>query len=189
MRRAADVTGAGRRVAFLVAHDDARGGALVAAATRRRLGRLSILEAADGAEAVQLGLQRRPAAALLAVELPRLGGFEAALTLRGLLPHLHVALHTAQPAVHREEARAHGLPLFDELQIERAVAWLEARALATARATDVTRPLQKLKFECSVCGYGVVQTTPPVRCVMCHSEDAWTHAAWRPYARSAVAGR
>jgi len=175
-------------VELLVAHDDARSRALAAAAARRRAGRLSLLEAADGAEAIQLGLQRRPGAALLAVELPRLGGIEAALTLRGLLPHVHVALHSAQPARHREEARFHDLLLFDELQIEHAVAWLEARALATAGATKLKRPLQKLSFECSVCGYGVMQTTPPAHCVRCHSEDAWTHAPWRPYARRAAGG-
>jgi len=187
MRRSTAATRSGS-VELLVAHEDPRSRALAAAAARRRAGRLSLLEAADGAEAIQLGLQRRPGAALLAVELPRLGGIEAALTLRGLLPHLHVALHSPQPARHREEARLHDLLLFDELQIEHAVAWLEARALATAGATKLSRPLQKLSFECSVCGYGVTQTTPPAHCVMCHSEDAWTHAPWRPYARRAARG-
>jgi hypothetical protein len=49
-------------------------------------------------------------------------------------------------------------------------------------------PTQKLTFECAVCAYGVVRRTPPERCPMCHSEDAWTHRPWRPFSRGPGSG-
>jgi CheY-like chemotaxis protein len=49
---------------------------------------LDVLEAEDGAEVVQIGLQRRPQLALLDVNMPRLGGIEVALTLRDLQPQI-----------------------------------------------------------------------------------------------------
>jgi rubrerythrin len=108
--------------------------------------------------------------------MPRVDGFVVALTLRGLLPDVHVALHSAESTAHRERALEHRLPLFDKLHVDEAVAWVEAASLTHDRGS------QKRAFECGVCGYGVVRATPPASCVMCRSEGTWVHAPWRPFA-------
>src|SRR5690242_3053036 len=97
----------GPQVQLLLADDDADMRSLLVASARDRITSLAALEAQDGAEAVQIGLQQRPQIALLDVNMPKLGGIEAALTLRALHPQMRLALHTADPRTHRERARAH----------------------------------------------------------------------------------
>ena len=150
--------------ALLLADDDAGLRALLGARARNAVADLAILEAEDGAEAVRLGLQRRPQLALLDVQMPRLGGIEAAITLRELHPHLRIALHTADPSAHRERARDERLPLFDKLELERVLRWLELQAEAIAPKPART---------CSVCGYGVARSAPPERCPMCQGTGTW----------------
>ena len=36
-------------------------------------------------------------------------------------------------------------------------------------------------LECSECGYGIARPSPPERCPMCHSVDAWIATPWRPF--------
>lgn len=112
---------------------------------------------------MQLGLQHRPEIALLDVSMPRLDGIEVALMLREQHPQLRAALQTADPAAHYERARAEQLPLFDKLQIARALAWVKAQAHAGPARSLV----------CSVCGYGIVRAMPPDRCPMCQTERTW----------------
>jgi CheY-like chemotaxis protein len=76
----------------------------VAARVRSTVTALAVLEAKDGAEAIQLGLQQRPQIALIDVNMPRVGGIEAAITLRDLQPQMCLALQTGEPAAHRERA-------------------------------------------------------------------------------------
>jgi CheY-like chemotaxis protein len=148
---------------LLVADDDARMRSLVAACVRDVIDGLEVLEAEDGADAVRLGLQRRPDLALLDVGMPRLDGIDAAVTLLGLQPYLRVALHSADPSPHRARAREHRLPLFDKLELDRAVRWLELHA----------QPQPRLLLECAACGYGVARTAPPERCPMCCRRGTW----------------
>jgi CheY-like chemotaxis protein len=70
-------------LALLLADDDAPMRTVAAARASERTEALTVLEAASRAEAIRIGLQRRPQVALLDVEMPRLGGIDAALTLRG----------------------------------------------------------------------------------------------------------
>jgi CheY-like chemotaxis protein len=93
------------RVQLLLADDDAMLRSLVAARVRSTVTALAVLEAKDGAEAIQLGLQQRPQIALIDVNMPRVGGIEAAITLRDLQPQMCLALQTGEPAAHRERAR------------------------------------------------------------------------------------
>src|SRR5205823_8062009 len=95
------------RLELLLADDDAALRSLVAKRARDAIEALVVLEARDGAEAVQLGLQRRPQIALLDVEMPRLGGIEVALTLRELQPRMRLALYTGDPYAYRIRAREH----------------------------------------------------------------------------------
>jgi CheY-like chemotaxis protein len=112
-------------IGLLIADDDAAFRSLVADQARAALGPAPVYEAADGAEAIQLALQRRPQIALLDVNMPRLGGIEVALVLRELLPNLRLALHTGRPGAHTESARELCLPLFDKLESARTLRWLE----------------------------------------------------------------
>jgi CheY-like chemotaxis protein len=167
------------RVQVLLADADSDLRSLMATCVRDTIEALGVLEAKDGAEAIQIGLQRRPQIALLDVDLPRLGGIEVAVVLRGLHPHMRLALQTDDPFAHRDRADERRLPLFDKLEPERVLGWLELQARACAGRRD---PLQKRSLECSVCGYGIARAIPPERCPMCQGEDTWIHTPWRPLA-------
>lgn len=167
------------QLTLLLADDEPRLRNLLAIRATHAVEGLSVLEADDGAQAVQIGLQQRPGLALLDVQMPRLGGIEAAITLRELHPQIRLALCTADPAVHRDRAREQGLLLFDKLDLDRPIRWLELQVWARHTPSG-TRP-QKLNLECAVCGYGAACLAPPERCPMCQSEGSWLHAPWRPF--------
>lgn len=165
------------RVQLLVADDDARMRSLVAARACDLVDALVVLEAADGAEAIQIGLQRTPQLAILDVNMPRLGGIEVAMTLRELRPQIRLALHTADPLTHRERARECRLPLFDKLELDRVFSWLVLHAQSFVEP----HALQQRNLECSACGYGIARAVPPERCPMCQREDPWIHSLWWPF--------
>ena len=173
----------GPGVRLLLADDDARMRSLLASCALDTVEAIAVLEAEDGAEAVQLGLQRRPHIALLDVNLPKLGGIEVALTLRELQPQMRLALQAGDPRSHRDRARAQRLPLFDKLELARALSWLDVQVQSCADDRPPARLPQKRSLECASCGYGIVCWTAPARCPMCQAEDAWIHARWRPIRR------
>lgn len=168
-----------RRVRLLVADDDRLERSLLAFCARETLGEIVVFEAEDGAEAVQLGLQQRPEIALLDINMPRLGGIEAAMTLRELQPRMRLALQTGDPHTYRDQALENGLPLFGKLELDHTLAWLQAqveRSVETAWEQDVP---QKRSLVCAACGYGAWRATAPDRCPMCQAENAWTAAPRR----------
>ena len=165
-------------VRVLVADDDGPSRSLLAATARDVVGEIVVLEAEDGAEAVQVGLQQRPAVALLDVNMPRLDGVEAAVTLRGLQPRMRLALYTADPLRHRERAREHRLPLFDKLELEDTLAWLHAQVEWTRAEPEPAAP-PKHDLVCGGCGYGIMRATPPDQCPMCQAENDWVLAVSR----------
>jgi CheY-like chemotaxis protein len=126
----------GTSAVLLVADDDPAARAAVAAIAEDVIEGVTVLEARDGAEAIQIGLQQRPALALIDVNMPRL---EAALVLRNLLPELTVALQSGDRFEHEERSRGHGLMLFDKLRLDDAVHWLAGSAAAAARDRDASR--------------------------------------------------
>jgi CheY-like chemotaxis protein len=160
-------------IELLIADDDAALRSLIAVRARAALAAVAVLEAADGAEAIQLCLQRRPQIALLDVNMPRLDGIEVALVLRELLPGLRLALHTGDPAAHSEAARELCLPLFDKLESEHALRWLERQARSRPPWGPNNLASRKLTLECLSCGYRIARAAPPERCPMCHAEDAF----------------
>ena len=117
--------------------DESRGGASVLVADddagfRSMLGGLlgmtsgaSVLEAADGIEALQLGLQFRPQVVVLDLHMPRMDGVEVAVTLRDMRPSLPIALHSADPRELHVRASGLGLPLFDKADLSDLLAWAE----------------------------------------------------------------
>jgi CheY-like chemotaxis protein len=167
------------RVRLLVADDDRLTRSLLSSSARDAVGEIVVLEAEDGAQAIQLGLQRRPEVALLDVNMPRLGGIEVAITLRELRPRMRLALHTADPLTHLERARANRLPLFSKVELDRTLAWLQTQVQGFAETRSELRVLKKDTFACYACGYGVVRAVPPERCPMCQSQNAWIQAPSR----------
>jgi CheY-like chemotaxis protein len=165
-------------VRLLIADED-RAARSVLASCARDVGEIVVFEADDGAEAIQLGLQQNPDIAVLDINMPRLGGIEAAATLRELKPRMRLALQTEDPHVHRDRAHELQLPLFGKLELARTLAWLEAQV---ALCTDTPGPdaPRKRSFVCGACGYGALRETAPARCPMCHAAHAWIEAARRP---------
>jgi CheY-like chemotaxis protein len=156
------------RIRLLLADDHPAIRSLLAGFARDTVRGIVVLEAEDGAEAVQLGLQQQPHIALLDVNMPRLGGIEVAITLRELRPQMRLALQTADLHLHRDRARAHRLPLFDKLEPDRALSWLALQVRALGAPGLVPRTL-----ECSSCGYGIACSRPPDRCPMCQGQHGW----------------
>jgi CheY-like chemotaxis protein len=170
-------------IRLLVADDDPFARALLASGARGTLGAIVVLEAEDGAEAIQLGLQHRPAIAVLDVDLPRLGGIEAATTLRELRPGLRVALQAEDLRRCREPAHAQGLPLFPKRSLDHALAWLDAQIAHCTTMPLPSEAADKLSLRCSRCGYGVMRAIGPERCPMCHAQSDWIPAS-RPSTRA-----
>jgi CheY-like chemotaxis protein len=168
-----------RAATLLLADDDPNLRALLATRAELAVDGLTVVEAEDGAEAVRLGLRQRPDLALLDVRMPRLGGIEAAVTLRELQPELRIALCTGEADAHRARARELRLPLFDKLDLDRAMRWLEVQARA------VRQPPRAPSLHCSACGYGVARSTPPARCPMCQRGRTWIRTPARSLSATA----
>lgn len=167
------------RVRLLIADADRPARSVLGSRAREVVGDIVVLEAEDGAEAIQLGMQQSPEIALLDINMPRLGGIEAAATLRELKPRMRVALQTGDPKTHQDRASEHQLPVFGKLELDRTLAWLEAQvAWCTERPYE--DPPRKRSFVCGACGYGALRKTAPDRCPMCQAEHAWIQTATTP---------
>jgi CheY-like chemotaxis protein len=163
-------------ITVLIAEDDARVRALCAGLLRVTAGVASVTEAEDGAEAVELARERRHDVAVLDLNMPRLDGIEAAARLHALQPSLRIALQSCDPELLQVRAGGLGLPLFDKLEFDRVMEWVERQALggwgdegaARLAAFGLTRDLR-----CGVCGYGIVVRPPPPRCPLCGRDGSW----------------
>jgi CheY-like chemotaxis protein len=109
---------------------------------------------------------------VLDLNIPRLDGVQAARLLLGLQPSMSVALHSSDPDRLRARAAGLGLPLFDKLDFDDLVAWVEQQARAFAGRTPRSTA-SRLELSCSLCGYGIVSGAPPPQCPMCHAVAAW----------------
>jgi CheY-like chemotaxis protein len=181
------------QVQVLVADDDKGVRAHFVSLLRDANGIASTLEAEDGAEAVQVGLQVRPEIAVLDLNMPRLSGVEAAQTLRALQPSMRIALQSLDPDDLRARAGGLGFPLFDKLECERLVRWLETQACscgpcAGETVAAVSALARRRDLTCSLCGYGIVSRKPPERCPMCHVDAAWTESRSWPAQKTAAHG-
>jgi CheY-like chemotaxis protein len=108
----------------LVADDDAPFRSLLGTLLRETTG-ASVLAAADGIEALQLGLEFRPQVVVLDLHMPRMDGVEVAITLRDMQPSIPIALQSADAHALRLCASGLGLPLFDKLELSDLLAWAE----------------------------------------------------------------
>jgi CheY-like chemotaxis protein len=177
-----NATTAGIRILF--ADDDKAVRTLFATLLRARAGVASVMEAKDGAEAVEFGREQRLDVAVLDLNMPRLDGVEAAIRLRALQPSLRIALHSSDPEQLRKRADGLELLLFDKVDFDRLVEWVEeqARDLRAAGERDVclAPSAREADLCCSRCSYGIVSRTPPARCPMCGGDASWTEPrGWR----------
>jgi CheY-like chemotaxis protein len=164
-----------RHLALLLADADAGTRSVAAALASERVEALTVLEAADGEEAIRVGIRRRPHIGLVDTGLPGLGGVDAVLTLRALQPQVRVALWSGEPRPGHEQARELQVPVFDKLDLDRILGWLERQA-------EACRPRRR-SFACSSCGYGAARSTPPARCPMCQRVGTWIDEPRRRFTR------
>lgn len=129
-----------------------------------------VATAADGAHAVQLALQLRPAAAALDLQMPRLDGAQAASAILGLLPSLPLALCSADAELLRERASQLAVPLFGKHDLGALVCWLACKVASGPRSD----------FTCARCGYGIVARKPPAHCPLCQTRAGWLPAKPAP---------
>jgi len=129
---------------LLLADDDVGIRTLVSASVHGATGGgrhgIEVLEAEDGAEAIQRGLQQRPQLALLEINMPRVGGIEVAVVLRELLPELRLALYSGDTGIHRERAQDLGLPLFDKSDLDRVTQWVSVHAAVSPSRSRHQQP-------------------------------------------------
>ena len=151
----------------------------------------STFEAEDGAEAMQVGLQLRPEIAVLDLNMPRLSGVEVAQTLSALQPSMRIALRSSNPNDLRARAGGLGIPLFDKLECDRLVHWVETQARSCRPCTEepvaaVSALQRRRDLTCLLCGYGIVSRKPPERCPMCQVDAAWTASRSRSAQKTAA---
>jgi len=158
---------------LLVADDDPGARTMFATLLRATAGVTSVIEAEDGAEAVQFARGRRLDIAVLDMNMPRLDGIETALRLRALQPSLQIALHSSDPELLRQRAAGLELPLFDKVDFDRLLAWVERQAETTFAASGSAADEPNLELSCTRCGYGIVSRLPPARCPMCGGAPVW----------------
>jgi CheY-like chemotaxis protein len=171
-------------VRVLVADDDARVRSLLATLLKATAGVASVIEAADGLEAVRLGREEDVDVAVLDLCMPGLDGIEAALRLSLLQRSPRIALHSSDPELLRRRAAGLELPLFDKADFDGLGEWVERKATEARadgaggreRATGIAHGVDLC---CSACGYGIVCRTPPERCPMCGRAARWSESPGR----------
>ena len=161
---------------LLVADDDPRVRTMFATLLRATAGVLSVIEAENGADAVELARTQRLDIAVLDLNMPGLDGVEAALRLRALQPSVRIALQSSDPELLRQRAAGLGLPLFDKGSVDWLLAWVERQAeegSGHAFTAPVAPMTPKRDLFCSLCGYGIVSRLPLRRCPMCGGAPLW----------------
>jgi two-component system response regulator DesR len=168
---------------LLLADDDDGVRALLGSVLRAVDGVAVVLEARDGAEALELASERVFDVAVLDLNMPRVDGIEAAGALRSLQPSLLIALHSSDPELLRRRAAGLELPLFDKVELDGLVDWVEraareGRAVGGRTAAVASMP-PNADLCCARCGYGIVRRTAPGHCPMCGGESDWAEpSAW-----------
>jgi len=168
---------------MLLAEQDADTAADLAARARAEVDGLTVLLARDAADAIQLGLNRSPALAVIDLGLP-MGGFGAAVTLRELRPRIQLAVHGADLPRYRGRAQKLHAPFFSRGEWQLLIDWVRQTCSSERGPRDHVPALPRHGFICAACGYGITRAVPPDRCPMCGEEASWTPEPWRPFSRS-----
>jgi DNA-binding NarL/FixJ family response regulator len=131
-------------VRVLVADDDRTIRNLYTALLADIPGISSVAEASDGQVAVLTARRLQCEIAILDLNMPRLDGVDAALRLRRDRPSTRIAVHSSDPYGLQERAAGRGLTLFDKLDFDGLLAWIERQirdlplqcSAAASRAED-----------------------------------------------------
>lgn len=115
-------------VRALVADDDEPVRALYVSLLSDVAGISSVVEAADGREAVLMARSMGCQLVILDFNMPLLDGVEAALLLRRDCPSTRVAVQSSDPDALKERAAGLGLGVFDKLDLDCLLAWVEREA-------------------------------------------------------------
>lgn len=162
--------GAGARV--LLADDAPAARVLFGTLLRATAGISAVLEAVDGAAAVDIARDVHVDVAVVDLMMPRLDGVATARMLHAIDPSMPIALQSSDRQRLEQRARGLDLPLFDKLELHAVVAWVERQAalLDAVRRGPAGR---RVELSCAACGYGIVSDAAPVRCPMCHAITRW----------------
>jgi DNA-binding NarL/FixJ family response regulator len=112
-------------VRVLIADDDRTIRNLYTALLADIPGISSVVEAPDGQVAVLTARRLQCEIAILDLNMPRLDGVDAALRLRRDRPSTRIAVHSSDPYGLQERAAGLGLALFDKLDFDGLLAWIE----------------------------------------------------------------
>jgi CheY-like chemotaxis protein len=112
-------------VRVLIADDDRTIRNLYTALLADIPGISSVVEAPDGQVAVLTARRLQCEIAILDLNMPRLDGVHAALRLRRDRPSTRIAVHSSDPYGLQERAAGRGLALFDKLDFDGLLAWIE----------------------------------------------------------------
>lgn len=137
----------------------------------------SVIGAADGAEALQIGATVPLDVAVLDLNMPRLDGVTAATRLAALQPTIAIALHSSDPVRLRWRARGLEFAVFDKIDFDGLAAWLVRELEHRVHA----RAAVQRDGKCSRCGYGIAVAPPPERCPMCNRTAEWTYVCDETY--------
>ena len=185
-------TEAGLRV--LVVEDDDKLRKVYATFLRAVDGVSSVVVAVDGLDAVEVARALTCHIAIVDLNVPRLDGVEAAVELRALDPASRIALHSSDPVALRARASGLGFQLFDKLEFEPLMEWVEQQAAGWRPTANISggAPLApfgpRLDLSCLLCGYGIVTRKPPARCPMCDAGAIWVVLPSAMAARERFAG-
>src|SRR5215212_2469019 len=131
-----------RDARLLVVDDDEPVRTLYVALLENVAGVGPVVAAGDGADAVQVAKKLALDVAVLDLNMPRLDGIEAALALAALQPSLSIALHSSDPDTLRQRARGLDFAVFDKVEFDRLVAWVEGEVERLRRPRPQLRPLR-----------------------------------------------
>ena len=112
------------RLSVLLADDDSGFRSLLVTLLRETSD-VPVLTAADGFEALRLGLRFRPQVVVLDYNMPRMDGIDVARTLRYTQPSVSIALQSSDLWSLHVRASGLGLPLFDKRELSHLVTWTE----------------------------------------------------------------
>ncbi|WP_433750082.1 LytR/AlgR family response regulator transcription factor [Falsibacillus pallidus] len=131
-------------------------------------------EADNGESAVMKTIQLQPDVVFLDVEMPKMGGMEAAKALRELRKPPLIVFATAYPQfaaeAFRYEAIDYLLKPYDEIQLDQTIKRIEKQFSAPAQSNESVKPVGKLAVESE----GEIFYLDPNEIVYIHREDKLT---------------
>jgi CheY-like chemotaxis protein len=160
-------------IQVLIADDDPRVRSLFETLLQQIDGVGAVVGADDGEMAVEAARELHIDVAILDLNMPRLDGVQAARLLLTRQPSMGIVVHSSDPDGLRARAADLDVQLFDKLEFDALVEWVrhQAQRPRGERSSGMRHPRRELV--CSLCGYGIVSSSSPPQCPMCHAAATW----------------